>query len=136
MSVLFRAHRPNDQLPRGYGLVYTDLCHARHYVAPIPLNLLIRWWLEIWMRIRNPLPLTRIDGLSVRVLWSEAYRQGIQAGKRARMPAGTALVLTKPTAAAVAAAWGVHADARELAERVLTAQINACPASRQPEVRF
>ena len=131
-SLLLRDHPPNERMPRPYGLVYTDYYRHRHWIAPIPLNHLFRWALTIWMRLRNPVPPGRIDRLSMRALYQQAYRQGFRAGNVARQPPGTALVFTRPTEAMVAAAWQVHADAGQLARRVLEAAIRSGPHRRRP----
>ncbi|MCP9889065.1 hypothetical protein KBY96_14150 [Cyanobium sp. ATX 6A2] len=130
-QVLHR-HPPNQRLPRGYGLVVSDLYAHQHWVAPIPLNHLLRWAFAVWMRLRNPVPPGDVDLLSTRLLYFTAYRHGFAAAAGSRHPAGTALVFTRPTQATIAAAWGIHSDAEELVERILAAAIRSGPDPRNP----
>jgi hypothetical protein len=132
LGFLLRSHPPNEPLARGYGLVVSDLYRHRHWVAPIPLNHLLRAVLAVWMRLRNPVPPGRIDHLSTRLLYAEGFRRGFRHGLAARHPPGTALVFCRPTPAVIAAAWGIHADAESLAERVLTAAIRSGPDRHDP----
>ncbi len=130
IRLLIRSHPPQELLPRHYGLVVTDCYRHRLLVAPIPLNLAIRWLLELWLRLRNPVPPDQLDRLASRFLYAQAYREGFRSGNAARYPPGTALVFTRATKDTVVAAWGVHVDAEELAQRVLTAAIRSGPDRR------
>jgi hypothetical protein len=128
LHLLLRSCPANERVHPCYGLVATDPFRARHYVAPIPLNLLLRIALEVWMRLRNPVSPGSPDVLGTRFHFAKAYEQGYRAGYCAGRPDGVALVYRHPTPATVAAAWGLHADAEELARRVLEAAIATGPA--------
>jgi hypothetical protein len=133
-AFLLRLHPCNERLPRCYGLVVTAFDDSAHWVAPIPLNHLLRWALAIWMRLRNPIPPGDPDVLGLRLLAQSHDRRGYRDGILCSRPAGTALVYTHPTPAMVATAWGVHADAEELAQQLLWAAIDSGPDAG-PEAR-
>lgn len=136
LRLLIRFHPPGEILPRHLGLVTIDCYRHRMLVAPIPLNLLYRLMLELWLRLRNPVPPDQLDRLANRLLHAQAYREGFRAGNAARYPPGTALIFTRATKDTVVAAWnaGIHRDCEELAQRVLTAAINSGPDPRNCEL--
>jgi hypothetical protein len=129
-SPLLRSWPANQRVPCCYGLVVSDLHRHRHWIAPIPLNHLLRWALAVWMGLRNPVPPGQVDHLSARLLARQAYSQGFSAGQLARFPKGTALIHTSPTRSAVVAAWHSYPDAEELVQAVLTAAIRSGPDPR------
>ena len=129
---LIRSHPPDQLLPRHLGLVTIDCFRHRMLVAPIPLNVAFRLLLDIWLRLRHPVPPDQLDRLANCLLHAKAYREGYRAGNAALYPPGTALIFTRATKDTVVAAWntGVHRNCEELAQRVPTAAIHSGPDPR------
>lgn len=86
--------RELEPIPRFYGVAYRSFTFRGSVCYPIPLNYLVRWYIDIVTRLKCP-PIERWFADEIQAAYARGYESGKRAGRetyRAEMLAGLAAI--------------------------------------------